>query len=94
MSELAFDALRAEIARQDEKHGPYEGTALGRSRLALATLEDETAEALMAWRAERRAASWDDTREELIQVAAVAMRALRDAFPNPRYDPVLPHPER
>ncbi len=33
-----------------------------------------------AWRAERQATTWDATREEVLQVAAVAMRALRDAL--------------
>jgi hypothetical protein len=73
-------ALLVEIAKQDEKHGPYEGTILGRSRLALATLEDEVAEALQAWRDERKALNWDDTRAEVLQVAAVAIRTLRDAL--------------
>lgn len=75
-----FGELVDEIQRQDKKHGRYEGTDLGRSRLALATLEDEIAEALLAWREERGAPTWDKTRAEVIQVAAVAMRALRDAL--------------
>lgn len=73
-------ALMAEIERQDAKHGPYEGTVLGRSRLALATLEDEIAEALEAWRSERHALDWEHTRAEVLQVAAVAIRTLRDAL--------------
>lgn len=73
-------ALLVEIERQDEKHGPYQGTILGRSRLALATLEDEVSEALEAWRSERKALNWDATREEVVQVAAVAIRTLRDAL--------------
>lgn len=72
--------LLMEIARQDEEHGPFEGTLLGRSRLAIACLEDEVAEAREAWRTEREATTWDATREEVLQVAAVAMRALRDAL--------------
>jgi hypothetical protein len=72
--------LMEEITRQDEKHGPYQGTTLGRSRLALATLEDEVAEALEAWRGERKALNWDETRTEVLQVAAVAIRTLRDAL--------------
>jgi hypothetical protein len=72
--------LMEEIDRQDRKHGPYEGTVLGRSRLALATLEDEVAEAREAWRSERGAVTWDETRAEVLQVAAVAIRALRDAL--------------
>ena len=72
--------LLAEIARQDAKHGPFEGTILGRSRLAIACLEDEVQEVRDAWRAERKATTWEATREEVLQVAAVAMRALRDAL--------------
>jgi hypothetical protein len=73
-------ALLEEVRRQDEKHGPYKGTVLGRSRLALATLEDETAEALVAWRDEREAHLWTETRAEVLQVAATALRTLRDAL--------------
>lgn len=72
--------LLAEIARQDEKHGPFQGTELGRSRLALACIADEVDEALLAWREERGGLSWKTTRDEVLQVAAVAMRALRDAL--------------
>ena len=72
--------LMAEVARQDEKHGRFEGTVLGRSRLALACLEDETREAVEAWRGERKGVLWEHTREEVLQVAAVAIRALRDAL--------------
>lgn len=76
---LIYELMR-EIERQDDKHGPYQGTILGRSRLALATLEDEVAEALEAWRSERKALHWNDTREEVMQVAAVAIRSIRDAL--------------
>lgn len=76
---LVFQLIE-EIERQDAKHGRYEGTTLGRSRLALATLEDEVAEALEAWRCERRSPMWEDTRAEVLQVAAVAIRTLRDAL--------------
>lgn len=72
--------LAEEIERQDVKHGPYQGTTLGRSRLALATLEDEVAEALEAWRSERKAPDWNATRTEVMQVAAVAIRTIRDAL--------------
>jgi hypothetical protein len=72
--------LFEEIDRQDRKHGPYQGTTLGRSRLALATLEDEVEESLEAWRSERKSPTWDKTRTEVLQVAAVAIRTLRDAL--------------
>ena len=78
--DVLIDDLRAEIARQDLKHGRYQGTRLGRSRLALATLEDEVNEAVQAWRDERHAPEWLLTRTEVLQVAAVAIRTLRDAI--------------
>jgi hypothetical protein len=71
--------LAAEIERQDAKHGPFTGTtALGRSRLAIACLEDEIDEVKEAWRQERKLPGWPQTEAELIQIAAVAMRAVRD----------------
>lgn len=76
---LVYAVLR-ECARQDEKHGPFEGTIIGRSRLALACIEDEIAEAKQAWRVERSGLLWEATRTEVVQVAAVAIRALRDAL--------------
>jgi hypothetical protein len=79
LTNLMF-ALRDEVERQDHKHGPFEGTRLGRSRLALACLEDEVAEARLAWRQERHTGGWAATRTEVLQVAAVAIRTLRDAL--------------
>lgn len=79
--------LLEEVDRQDEKHGPFEGSALGRSRLGLACVQDELAEALDAWRAERpQSDGYVDlhtcgrTRAELLQVAAVALRVIRDCL--------------
>ena len=81
---LTFE-LAAEIDRQDRKHGGFSAmTALGRSRLAIACLEDEVQEVKGAWRQERRIDGWPHTEEELLQVAAVAMRALRDLREDPR----------
>jgi hypothetical protein len=51
-------------------------------RLGLAALEDETAEALAAWRDDRRRDGWAETRDEVLDVAAVAFRLLR-ALVNP-----------
>ncbi len=73
-------ALLSEITRQDDKHGPFEGTILGRSRLAIACLEDEVLEVREAWQDERGALGWEATRAEVLQVAAVAIRTLRDAL--------------
>jgi hypothetical protein len=73
--------LEVEVERQDAKHGPFEGTRLGASRLALACLQDEVDEALKAWRTERaHQGEWAHTRMEVLQVAAVAIRAIRDAL--------------
>jgi hypothetical protein len=73
-------AVLSEIARQDKKHGPFQGTIIGRSRLALACIEDEVAEAKQAWHVERSGLLWEATRIEVVQVAAVAVRTLRDAL--------------
>jgi hypothetical protein len=75
-------AVVLEIEGQDLKHGPFEGSRLGRSRLALACIQDELREAEQAWRDERKQSIWTNSQVELIQVAAVAIRALRDAFSN------------
>lgn len=76
-----LQALEAEIENQDLKHGPIRGaTPLGASRLALACIEDEVVEALAAWDEEKAHGAWDETRVEVIQVAAMAFRALRDAL--------------
>lgn len=89
--EELFSELAAEIERQDMKHGPFRGTSdLGKTRLALACLEDEVREALDAWREERREYGWDETRREILQVAAVAIRALRDAFERRGREPEPP----
>jgi hypothetical protein len=69
--------LMEEVARQDRLH--REGYPADRNglRLALAAIEDELDEAKMAHRAERRVAGWHETREEILQIAAVALRAVR-----------------
>jgi NTP pyrophosphatase (non-canonical NTP hydrolase) len=73
-----LDELADEIARQDHKHGLFAAdTDYGKLRLAIACLEDEVVEARDAWREERRHSHWRHTREELLQVAAVAIRAVR-----------------
>lgn len=80
-----LDELAHEVFQQDMKHGPFEGaTELGRSRLALACIEDEVREALDAWRSERKQIGWEDTRTEVMQVAAVAIRAVRDTLGSAR----------
>lgn len=70
-------AMLAEIqrvmAQQEAKYGPFVADVPG-VRLAVAVLEDETAEVRDAWREERRVDSWEHTREEAMQVAVVALR--------------------
>ena len=58
---------------QEQKYGPFTPDVAG-VRLALAVLQDEVTEALGAWRDERRDPHWIDTRCEVMQVAAVALR--------------------
>lgn len=70
-------AVSREVQRQDAIHpAGYPATRDG-LRFALATLADELDEALAAWREERRTPGWPQTAEELLQVAGVAVRALR-----------------
>ena len=79
MNTTLFHDLGEEIVRQDLKHGPFEGSRLGRTRLALAVLEDEVQECLDAYREGRpEIIGFNHLREELLQVAAVAIRAIRD----------------
>ena len=87
MTEIGpFGELAIEINPQDAKHGRFTATsALGVSRLAIACLEDEIQEVKDAWRAERKEPHWRQTKAELIQVAAVAMRAIRDLQDAPGY---------
>lgn len=81
LNDLVNEVL-AEIVRQDEKHGPFSGhSELGETRLALACLEDEIKEALDAWRVDRRWEGWPHVRAEVLQIAAAAIRAMRDVFP-------------
>ena len=76
-----FAELNAEVDRQDALHGSLaDGPPRRRARLAIAILEDEVRETLDAWRDERKVDGWPRTREEMLQVAAVAVRAMRDAL--------------
>jgi hypothetical protein len=77
-----FGEVMAEMVRQDEVHpSGYPPTRDG-VRLGIAAAEDEVEEALKAWRKGRCKcptpmcdhADWSQTREELIQAAAVLLR--------------------
>jgi hypothetical protein len=75
--EQLLNELGDEIERQDLIHpAGYPATRDG-VRFGIATVEDETKEALDAWRAERKVDGWPETRGELLQVAAVTMRIIR-----------------
>ena len=73
--------LGVEVKRQDEIHpAGYPATRDG-LRLALATIMDEHDEAYDEWRANRRIPDvWGALDVELLQVAAVAVRAVRSMY--------------
>lgn len=71
-------AVATEIERQDRIHPTGFPPTREGVRYGLATIADELQETLDAWREERRADDWRLTAEELVQVAAVAVRVLRE----------------
>jgi hypothetical protein len=84
MGRLLTD-LTAEVERQDRIHpAGYPATRDG-VRLGIATVADETQEALDAWREGRCKCAtphcghskWHEVEGELLQAAAVALRAIR-----------------
>lgn len=80
-ADKTLEILAKVIKEQNAKYGPFPADISG-MRLAVACLEDEVAEVLQAWREERRThqrddglrGTWQETAEEALQVAAVAMR--------------------
>lgn len=71
-------AIREEVARQDGAYGAFDAS-VGGMRLAVACLQDESAECFEAWQEWKRGPDWYSLRKEAIQVAAVAYRLARDA---------------
>lgn len=66
-----------EMSRQERIHaGGFDRSRDG-VRLGIAAISDELRESLEAWHVEKRDDGWSLTREELVQVAAVALRVLR-----------------
>jgi len=70
-------AVRDEVARQDATYGPFDAS-VGSMRLAVAYLQDESAECFEAWQKWKRRPDWFRLRGEAIQLAAVAYRLVRD----------------
>lgn len=77
--EAVFDALAGRVTRQEDKYGPFKKDVAD-IRLALAVLQDELDEALLAWREDRRLPrcedAWKDTIDEVRDVAGIAVRLL------------------
>jgi hypothetical protein len=85
----AAEQVLEEVERQNARHpAGFPGDRNG-IRAGIAALEDETREALDAWHEEKSlppgrlpAHQWGHTREEIVQIAAVALRTLA-AMPSP-----------
>lgn len=75
--------LGDEVARQDSIHRLGYSASRDDVRLALATIQDELDEALVAWREERGKEGWTETAEEILQAAAVALRLYRTIKAHP-----------
>ena len=73
--------VKEEIGRQDKRFAAFERSRPS-IRLGIACLEDEVAEAKQAFEDDRHddfcGLGWSGTTDELIQVAAVAIRLARD----------------
>lgn len=74
----AMLSVADEIRRLDDIHLPGFPPTYDGVRLGLAMMQDELNEALDAWRCERRGCGWEHTRAELVQVAAIAVRVMRE----------------
>lgn len=88
-SQQILAQVLVESAQQDRRHPDgFPGDRNG-IRAGVAAIEDETREALEAWHFEKTLLDgrdpehqWTRTREELLQVAAIALRTLRE-LPRP-----------
>lgn len=79
---MTLGSVRDEIARQDKTHPKGFPCSRDGLRSGIAAIEDETREALEAWRSGRAKTTqweehWADLATELIQIAAVAVRTAR-----------------
>jgi len=76
-TEEAITALQGEMLQQDRMYGTW-GSSSAQVRLAIACMDDEVQEALVEWQRYRATTDWLSVRAEALQVAAVAMRLVRD----------------
>ena len=65
------------MVRQDEKYAPF-GSDVATVRLAIACMEDEVREVRQAWQEWHQRPDWFNVRTEAVQLAAVALRLVRD----------------
>jgi hypothetical protein len=77
----AMESIADEVRRLDSIHPAGSPPTYDGVRLGLAMMQDELVEALDAWRDERGLRRWVQTRAELVQVAAVAVRIIREMEP-------------
>jgi len=75
--ETALRILGEEMARQDEKYAPF-ASDVATVRLAIACMEDEVREVRQAWQEWHQRPDWLNVRTEAVQLAAVALRLVRD----------------
>ena len=73
----ALRVVSKEMVRQDEKYAPF-SSDVATVRLAIACMEDEVREVRQAWQEWHQRPDWLGVRTEAVQLAAVALRLVRD----------------
>jgi NTP pyrophosphatase (non-canonical NTP hydrolase) len=73
-----FKTIQKEINRQDKIHPSGYLNTRDSIRLGLASIQDELDETLEEWRKEKKRSRWKNTKEELLQTIAVAIRLYRN----------------
>ncbi len=79
--EIVVAAVLGRLARHDRAFGVNWAAERNQLRLALTAIEDEHREAYDEWRAGKRVGDWTKLTDELLDVAAVALRSLRELAP-------------
>ena len=74
---MALRVVREEMTRQDKKYAPFTSD-VATVRLAIACMEDEVREVREAWQEWHQRPDWLNVRTEATQLAAVALRLVRD----------------